>query len=99
MDGIMSWRMRDFLCPFCDNEFESLVADTEETHYCSNCGETAEKIMSAPRIGLYENNPELKAKVLKKRSADHTAKEVAREHEKFGFKAAKSERWNLRNKK
>ena len=86
--------MADFSCDSCPHVFEDLVSSGTTTVPCPMCGKDAQKQMSAPRIALY-NTPETKAAALRKRSEEHTKKEVAREPEKFKMRSSRKP-WNVR---
>jgi putative FmdB family regulatory protein len=87
--------MRDFVCPKCTHVFEDLVGAADTTTPCPMCGTAALRQVSSPRIGLY-NDPAAREVVLRKRSIDHTHKEVAKTPEKFGLKG-RSSPWNIRS--
>ncbi len=92
--------MHDFRCKDC-GRFEALVHkdDTEES--CPDCGQLCARIMSAPRVGLY-NNPAVRSQALKRRSERHSAAEAKRNPEalaaKMGGKPRAQTPWNIRNK-
>lgn len=90
-------KLHDFQCTDCNNTFEDLVDNDNRFTNCPECGSIAEKLLSAPRIGLY-NDPDKRATELKRRSEQHTKKEVAKEHEKFGFKTDGKKRWAVPSK-
>lgn len=63
---------------------------------CPSCGQPCEMIMSAPRIGVLQD-PAAKKAALRKRSHDHTIREMKKEPEKHGFQAADRRPWNIRS--
>ena len=91
-------QLRDFSCPTCDVIFEALVASSSVTVTpCPTCSADSERVMSAPRIGIF-NDVSKKSEALKKRSQEHTIRELKKEPEKHGFKAADKRPWNIRRK-
>lgn len=64
---------------------------------CPQCTKSCEMVLSAPLFGAM-NNPDAKKEALKKRSHDHTIREMKREPERYGFKAGDKRSWNLRSK-
>lgn len=81
----MGWKVDDFICLDCGHEFEELYKDGEEL-VCASCSSSnLEKKLSMPGIGAFSAMPiERRAETLKKRSEEHTAKEIAKEPERFG---------------
>lgn len=82
----MVWINNDFYCKQCDLVFEELYKKHEEdTVTCWVCKNSVEKLLSAPKLGTYSMaSPEQKAQILRQRSENHTAKELAKEPERFG---------------
>lgn len=90
----------DFYCEPCSLHFDDIVDSSNvKTTPCPKCGKDAEKVFSAPKLGWLNNDPQKRAEVLKKRSQEHTIRELKREPEKFGFKAGDHRPWNVRNRK
>ena len=77
----MAYKLFDFHCTNCDHTFEELVEPDEQVA-CPNCGglDSAEKLIATPNLNTMNLLPrnEYVAK-MKKRSADHTARTVAKE--------------------
>lgn len=87
--------LRDFYCATCDVTFEEYVSKDDRTAKCQKCGNDAESVLSAPRIGVY-HDPKARSAALRKRSHDHTIREMKKEPERYGFEADDKRRWNLR---
>lgn len=94
--------MYDFKCTSCEHRFDRVVDRDDTTAECPECGDTADKVMSAPRIGRY-NDPAVKSAALRKRSYEHSMREAAKEPEriakKLGVEPKVQNRWNLRSTK
>lgn len=89
--------LRDFHCDACNVRFEDYVSSGDDRFAaCPKCGVPCELVLSAPRVGVY-NDPAAKNAALKKRSHDHSMREMKREPEKYGFKAGDKRPWNLRS--
>lgn len=92
----------DFHCATCGHEFEALVRAGEDTAECPECGANADRQMSAPRVGLY-NDPNVRAAALRKRSEEHSLREAKKNVEehaaKMGAKPAAQAKWNIRSQK
>lgn len=87
--------LRDFRCEGCNKQFEDYVSSSDRFSACPDCGQPCEMVLSAPRLGVY-NDPQIKAEALKKRSHDHTISELKKEPEKHGFLGAdKPKGWNI----
>lgn len=84
----MSWIVKDFLCNSCGTVFEELYKNGEEDDVaCLECGSsnTALAGISSPALGIYSiADAAGRAEILKKRSADHTKREVLKNADKFG---------------
>lgn len=83
----MALIVNKFKCKDCGEEFEELYERGEEdTIECCSCGSrNVEKLLSAPKLGKFSMaDNDTKASILKKRSHDHTRKEVAKEAERWG---------------
>ena len=68
----MGWKIFDYRCD-CGNEFESMEKSADDVVNCPECGERASYVPSA-NLG-WSNDTATKKEMLKKRSAEHTAKE------------------------
>lgn len=83
----MAWIVKDFVCPNCGHEFEELFKVGDEDNIpCPECGHSpVESVLSSPALGKFSMaDRETKTEILKKRSFEHTKKEVIRNAEKFG---------------
>ncbi len=80
----MGYLIKDFLCEKCNEVFEEMVEPTVKLATCPICTEPAEQIMSSPMIGTM-NDSAKRLESLKKRSKEHSKREVAKEPEKFGM--------------
>lgn len=92
--------LRDFLCEGCNERFEDYVSSSQDRFApCPQCGQPCEIVPSVPRVGAYSMKDTAgRAEVLKKRSHEDTMKNLKKEPEKHGFKAAAPpSRWNFRN--
>jgi hypothetical protein len=89
--------LRDFHCDACSSTFEELVSSKQTAVLCA-CGSEAVFVLSAPRIGVY-NDPGKRSAILKQRSQEHTVKELKKEPERYGFAAGEKRPWNLRASK
>jgi hypothetical protein len=78
----MGWKIFDYRCSECGEEFESMEQDAEDEVWCpvvfcesplEVCGARADYLPSA-NLG-WSNNKEAQTEMLKKRSREHTAKE------------------------
>lgn len=76
----MAWKMFNYQCLSreCGDEFEFLTADPDEPVECPRCDHSAERLMSAPTLGLISSDPERKQAALKERSEQHTRREQRR---------------------
>lgn len=88
----------DFMCEPCNVIFDELVENDERFLPCPECTQPAERIISAPLIGKM-NDPATRAATLRKRSHDHTMKNLSKEPEKYGFQKDVHRRWNIRGRK
>jgi hypothetical protein len=92
----MSWIVKDFICHDCGITFEELYKRGEEDNVlCTECGsgDTALDGISSPSLGVFSMADSVgRASMLRKRSADHTKKEVLKNAEKFGAAG-----WQRRN--
>lgn len=95
-------RYYDFTCIPCSVNFEDLVPSGASNTECPQCGEKAQKIMSAPRVAVY-TDPAAKKQALAKRSYDHSMREAKKNAEqiasKMGGVAKAQSPWNIRSKK
>lgn len=84
----MAWVCKDFVCADCGAVFEELYEARDESVFieCPSCGShDTSAVMSAPNIGAFSAaSLERRQEILKKRSEKHTAKEVAKEPERWG---------------
>lgn len=83
----MGWIVNNFKCKDCGHEFEELYKKGEETDIeCPECeSKQIEPLLSSPRLSTYEMaDKEGKAAILRKRSADHTKKQVMKDADRFG---------------
>lgn len=91
----------DFHCEHCDQRFEALV-DSGETQAECQCGEMADRVMSAPHVGVL-NDPAAREAALRRRSHEHSMREAKKNPEqlasKFGARAKVQQPWNLRSRK
>lgn len=82
------WIMLDFMCPLCFNQWEDMVDKTEIVSTCTECGSGVTKehsLMPSPAIAAFSlKDAAGRAETLKKRSSEHSQKELDREPEKFG---------------
>ncbi len=80
----MGYVMHDYHCTECGWAGEEMVNAEDRCITCPQCHAILSPRMSAPRLGIFSMaSPEQKAEILKKRSLDHTKKEVRKEAEKF----------------
>lgn len=82
----MGFKLFDFTCEECGYEFEDLVEAGVEVTPCPNCGVGyGSRTMSVPNLGKFTMaSAEGRSAMLKKRSEEHTHKELKKEPEKFG---------------
>jgi putative FmdB family regulatory protein len=89
----------DFHCDPCGASFEDLVSRGTLTADCPHCGKVGNRVMSAPRVGVY-NDAAKRTEALKKRSMEHTAREAKSNQEllakKLGGKPKAQAKWNIR---
>ncbi len=80
----MSFKLRDFSCE-CGHEWEDLLETGETESVCEECGMYNKPVLSCPNLNTMNLLPrsEYVAK-MKKRSADHSHKELKRAPERFG---------------
>lgn len=69
----MGWKYFDYRCPSCGHEFESMERSSEDPVPCPKC-ETIAALIPSANLG-WTNDPSTRKEMLKKRSAEHTAKE------------------------
>ncbi len=91
----------DFHCS-CGNDFEDLVSSGDFQAPCPVCGQQAERVLSAPRVGVYNDKARV-AEALRQRSQDHSMREAKsnlEEHAaKLGGKPRAQAKWNIRSKR
>lgn len=79
----MAYISRDFEClnPKCKHEWDDLVLrEEEDTQKCPVCGHVARWTISAPKLATYSlMSKDDQAKHLRKRSRDHTRKELKKD--------------------
>jgi putative FmdB family regulatory protein len=78
-------RIDDFACDNCGSIFEELYSDGDPI-VCPSCGSSnVEKQLACPNLAAYSiASTEMKKDMLLRRSYKHTAKEVAKEPERWG---------------
>ena len=83
----MAWVTHDFECKKCTHIFEELYvrADRKKVK-CPECGSRSlRQVLSAPALASFSMmDATQKREHLKKRSADHTQKQIDSEPERFG---------------
>lgn len=83
----MTFKTHDFLCSECAHEFTEMYWLSERDQVkCPECGNLELKVLIAPtRISTFSMaSPEEKASIMRKRSEDHSLKELRKEPEKHG---------------
>lgn len=89
----------DFCCLTCEAVFEDIVPYTQKSVFCS-CGGVATRILSA-KIGLL-NDPNKRAESLKKRSHEHSVKQMRENPERLarltGGQPRSQTPWNIRKR-
>ena len=89
----------DFECLTCETVFEKIVPSTQKAAFCA-CGGVGRRLISA-RIGLL-NDPNKRAESLKKRSKEHSVKQMRENPERLakltGAKPRSQNPWNVRNR-
>lgn len=96
----MGYKLYDFQCE-CGWEGEDLVEAGVTVTPCPNCGVGyAEKVISIPNLGTFSMaDAATQASMLKKRSEEHTTKELRREPEKYGAEGvARARKGQIRSK-
>lgn len=80
--------MKDFACNDCGHRFEDFFKPSEEDQVvCLKCGssDVSRDGLSFPALGGWSmKDKEGRDNILKKRSADHTKKEVLKNADRFG---------------
>lgn len=84
----------DFECSDCGNKFEELIKSSDIKEIECSCGSVAQKIISAPRVGLY-NDDERRHAVLKDRAHAHSKKTLRENQERNGITPKAEGRWNF----
>jgi len=89
----MGYKLFDFECLEC-GIFEELVDDKDSWAECPECGVlVGQKVLAAPNLATYSiASPEQKSEILKKRSAEHSKREIRKDAEKFGAEGKKRAR-------
>ena len=76
--------------------------DSGETSTACQCGAMAERVISAPYVGVM-NDPTVQAEALRKRSREHSIREAKANPERlagqYGGRAKVQQPWNLRSRK
>ena len=94
--------MFEFECSQCGLIFEDLVQKDETIVPCKKCEAFSNRILSAPRVGLY-NDPNRRAEELRDRATKHQQREAAKNPEmiaaKTGGKPKAQTPWNARSQK
>ena len=84
----MGWIVKDFICNSCGITFEEIYKNGEEDDViCVSCQSPNTIVvgLSSPALGTFSMADAAgRAEILKKRSADHTRKEVIKNADKFG---------------
>ena len=82
----MGFKAFEFECHKCGLEWEELVDCDPPKDLCPECGEDTNPCLSIPKLATFSMmSPEAKTAHMKKRSADHTQKEIIeKEPERFG---------------
>lgn len=77
----MAYITRDFECLKCAHQFIDMVTrEEQDKQVCPECGNPARWIISAPKLATYSMmSQDDKAKHLRKRSRDHTRKELKKD--------------------
>ncbi len=90
----MAYIVHDYVCENCSAEWEDLVDRATLTSVCPSCGtETNKPTIATPGIATFSlMDKSTKEAHLKKRSADHTKKEVKKEAERWGAEGKKRAR-------
>lgn len=75
----MAWIMRDYECP-CGYKYEDIVNPEAQATYCPECLEVNEPVLSPTKAATYSlMSKDDQAKHLRKRSRDHTRKELKKD--------------------
>lgn len=84
----MGWINRDYFCKACAHEWVDLVQRSEENdQVCPECGGPASIGVSAPNVASYSlMDKQAQAKVLRKRSREHTLKWLKKDPSHLGHK-------------
>lgn len=79
------YKVNDFECYSCSIVWEDLVKEGE-TSKCPKCESVGDKIkINTIKLGAFSmRSPEERKKELKRRSEEHTLKELRKEPERFG---------------
>lgn len=81
----MGWKTFDYECNHCGNAFYELVSSPDEVVPCPECGGTTKRVLSVPHLATFSMaDNATKGEILKKRSAEHSMRELRKEPEKFG---------------
>ncbi len=90
----MGYKLFDFECGDCDSIWEALVEPDDLTDSCPRCGQDCPTVLSIPKLATFSMmSQDEKTAHLKKRSADHTQKEIIEKTpEKWGDEGIKRAR-------
>lgn len=90
----MTWKLNDFKCEVCYQEFEFLQAPGDDRVFCSNCAsKRVKKILSTPNLASFSMlSTEGKQECLQKRSSSHTKKLMNDTPEKWGAEGKRKAR-------
>lgn len=94
--------LHDFQCSSCETNFEALVPSEQTQTECVECGATAERVISAPHVGVM-NDPTVRGEALRKRSHEHSVRQAKQNPERLASKVGGEPRvqnpWNVRTRK
>lgn len=90
----MSWVVKDFECERCGCVWEDLVKRNDQVSDCPECNALSTKtVISCPNVNTFGmKSPAERSAAMKKRSEDHTKKELRKEPERFGAEGIKRAR-------
>lgn len=84
----MAYIVHDYVCDDCGTEWEDLVSKDTKSSTCPNCGlETTTPVISATGIAAFSLlSKDARAESLKKRSRDHSKREMKRNSDEIQSK-------------
>lgn len=90
----MAWVVKDFECEACECVWEDLVDRDNQVSVCPVCEtESTKTLISCPNINTFGmKSAAERSSLMKKRSEEHTRKELRKEPEKFGAEGIKRAR-------